>query len=287
MCRVCFPLVSPLFRLDLVKTRFQINTGVNPPVFTYMLDVIKTEGFFRFYRGLGAELVGMIPKSSAMYASYELFRRVFDDAVPHFGSENSVARTSLVSFLAGAVSGVPEAIVVTPPQVVKVRLQSKDFVGKYANTIDCAQKIIREEGLLKMMTGVQPTMIRNSVWNAFYFGSMQYLKIVSNAVFPSNRTFIVDRLETLCTGFVGAVFATCFNAPFDVVKSRIQSQVRVSPSDPLKYTSTFQTLSLILKDEGIAACYKGFQPKAIRMGLGGGVAMLTFELVCHSFTPKP
>lgn len=27
--------------------------------------------------------------------------------------------------------------------------------------------------------------------------------------------------------------------------------------------------------------YKGFAPKAIRMGLGGGVCMATFEAVCH------
>lgn len=270
-----------------MKTRFQINPGKNPPVFKYMMEVAKSEGVFRFYRGLGAELIGMIPKSSAMYASFELFRRVFDEALPRSGdNSSSTARTSVVSFLAGAVSGIPEAIVVTPPQVVKVRLQSKDFVGKYSNTFDCAQKIIKEEGLLKMMTGVQPTMIRNSVWNAVYFGSMQYLKIVSNIIFPADRSFLVDRVETVCTGFVGAVFATCFNAPFDVVKSRIQSQVRINPSDPLKYSSTFQTLSLILKEEGFAACYKGFQPKAIRMGLGGGVAMLTFELVCHSFNPS-
>ncbi len=233
-----------------------------------MADVIKTEGFFRFYRGLGAELLGMIPKSSAMYASYELFRRVFDDVIPKEEPTSSIGRTAVVSFLAGAMSGVPEAIVVTPPQVVKVRLQSKEFIGKYLNTVDCAKKIVQEEGIFKLMTGVQPTMIRNSIWNAVYFGSMQYLKIMSDSIFPSNRSFLLDRVETLCTGFVGAVFATCFNAPFDVVKSRIQSQYRTNPNDPLKYTSTFQTLSLILKEEGLPACYKGFQPKAIRMGLG-------------------
>lgn len=270
--------------LDFVKTRFQINTGVNPPIFSYMKEVIRNEGFFRFYRGLGAELMGMIPKSSAMYASYELFRRVFDEYVPVDTSLSSTSRTSIVSFLAGAMSGIPEAIVVTPPQVIKVRLQSKEFIGKYSNTFDCVKKVIQEEGMLKLMTGVQPTIIRNSIWNAVYFGSMQYLKILGDAVFPSNRTFFLDRLETLCTGFVGAVFATCFNAPFDVVKSRMQSQVRVNATDPLKYKSTFQTLSLILRTEGLGACYKGFQPKAIRMGLGGGVAMLTFELVCNAFS---
>jgi len=77
------------------------------------------------------------------------------------------------------------------------------------------------------------------------------------------------------SGFVGALFATCFNAPFDVVKSRFQSQ---QSSDKVrKYRGTLQSLTLIYKEEGLAACYKGFQPKAIRMGLGGGVAMMTFE----------
>lgn len=264
--------------LDMVKTRFQLNSGQNPSVFSYMATVFKTEGIMRFYRGMGAEMVGMVPKSSAMYASYELFRRIIDDALLETMTDNPFKKSAIVCSLAGGFSGIPEAVIITPTQVVKVRLQSKDYIGKYTNSLNCAVKIVKEEGLAMLMTGLGPTLLRNSVWNSVYFGSMQYLKVLSNSIFPAKRSFWIDRTETLFTGFTGAVFATCFNAPFDVVKSRFQSQL---PSSTPKYRSTFQSLGLILKEEGLAACYKGFQPKAIRMGLGGGVAMLTFEMVCH------
>ena len=35
---------------------------------------------------------------------------------------------------------------------------------------------------------------------------------------------------------------------------------------------------MIVRMEGLQAAYKGFQPKAIRMGLGGAVAMASFDL---------
>jgi solute carrier family 25 (mitochondrial 2-oxodicarboxylate transporter), member 21 len=82
-------------------------------------------------------------------------------------------------------------------------------------------------------------------------------------------------------GFFGAVFATCFNAPFDVVKSRFQSQL---PGQQLKYRNTLQSLATIYREEGLSSCYKGFKPKAIRMGLGGAVAMATFETVALILT---
>jgi hypothetical protein len=123
-----------------------------------------------------------------------------------------------------------------------------------------------------------------------YFGSMHWMK----QQLPVPTSHLIENLQTLVTGFCGAVFATCLNTPFDVVKSRFQSQVPIistdivsggggvgglSPKYTLKYHSTFQTLALICKEEGFLACYKGFSAGAIRMGLGGGVAMTTFELI--------
>ena len=42
----------------------------------------------------------------------------------------------------------------------------------------------------------------------------------------------------------------------------------------------------ICRTEGISALYEGFSPKALRMGIGGAVAVTAFEAVCeiaHSF----
>lgn len=83
------------------------------------------------------------------------------------------------------------------------------------------------------------------------------------------------QLQNLGCGFVGGVTATCFNAPLDVAKSRIQGETGAVP----RYTSTAQTLLDILREEGPRSLYKGFVPKALRMGMGGAVGITTFEFV--------
>ena len=66
-------------------------------------------------------------------------------------------------------------------------------------------------------------------------------------------------------------------ATIDVAKSRIQAQCPNSKS--MEYTSTIQALMKIGQTEELAALYKGFQPKALRMGIGGAVAVTAFEAV--------
>jgi solute carrier family 25 2-oxodicarboxylate transporter 21 len=174
--------------------------------------------------------------------------------------------------IAGLAAGVVEALIVTPTQVVKVRLQAKEHLGRYTGPTDCIVKTYQKEGLFGFVTGLGPTLWRNCIWNSVYFGTMHWLK----KQLPPAKSKAVDLSMTLVTGFFGAIFATCFNAPFDVVKSRFQSQVK--DGKPLKYSYTIPSLITIYKEEGLSSCYKGFRPKAIRMGLGGAVAMFTFEL---------
>ena len=263
---------------DMMKTRQQLNSEQSEGILQSMKQIHNEGGFFRFYRGMTAELVGIVPKSSVMYSSYEISRR-YISKLELFGD------SSFTSSLAGCVSGVPEACVVQPTQVVKVRVQSKEHLGKYSGSVDCLIKIVRAEGFGALTIGLGPTLYRNCVWNTVYFGTMHWLK----KQLPTPQSHVVDNIQTLTTGFFGAVFATCFNAPFDVVKSRFQSQIPLEKSvlsssgsaaqSVLKYRTTFQTLGVIYREEGFFACYKGFKPKAIRMGLGGGVAMTTFEMI--------
>lgn len=51
---------------DMVKTRHQIYTGNNPNVFASLKILYHEGGIKLWYRGMTAELIGMIPKSSAM-----------------------------------------------------------------------------------------------------------------------------------------------------------------------------------------------------------------------------
>jgi hypothetical protein len=101
---------------DMIKTRHHLNHEKIETITETMVSVYREGGFLRFYRGITAELVGMVPKSSAMYASYELVRKFISDDMGY-------GDTSIVAATAGLASGVPEALTVQPFQVVKVRLQ--------------------------------------------------------------------------------------------------------------------------------------------------------------------
>ena len=262
----------------MMKTRHQLNNSANESIVRTMSAIYKEGGISRFYRGMAAELVGIVPKSGGMYASYEISRREL---------EKIYGDSSLTAFLAGAFSGVPEACIVQPTQVVKVRLQAKEHLGKYSGTLDCLFKIVKTEGIKALTIGLVPTLYRNCIWNCVYFGTMHWLK----SQVPEPKSSVMLHVHTLVSGFFGAVFATLFESPFDVVKSRLQSQVPLEAQVStalsagergpvqLKYRGTFQTIRVIYQEEGFFACYKGFSPKAVRMGLGGGVAMMTFELI--------
>jgi solute carrier family 25 2-oxodicarboxylate transporter 21 len=62
------------------------------------------------------------------------------------------------------------------------------------------------------------------------------------------------------------------------VKSRIQNTTRVPGVTP-KYNWTLPSVALVAKEEGFGALYKGFVPKVLRLGPGGGILLVVFTAV--------
>lgn len=258
---------------DMVKTRNQLTSSISPSLYRSFAEVYSEGGLLRFYRGLLPELIGFIPKTNAQYMAYEYSRRHLSSTYNHGECNAAICAAS------GYLAGHATAITVTPSQIIKVRLQSKDYLGLYRNTFDCYYKVLTQEGISSLMIGLGPTIWRNSTWNSIYFGLMYYIK---NEILPTvqDKHSVYALSQTMISGFIGGVIATCFNAPFDVVKSRFQQQ-RIN--DPERYRSTLATLYQIYKQDGVKGCYRGIQPKIIRMGIGGAVSMATFEVICNSY----
>lgn len=258
--------------LDMVKTRFQIREGANPSLVRGLMEVYREGGVMRFYRGLLPEVASTAPARTAMYAS-------FTWTLHHL--EGSLGNRRLETFAAGFASGVPESLVVTPLQVIKVRLQAKEHLGRYQHAVHCARTIAAEEGAAALLTGLGPTCCRNCVFNGVYLATLSELQQRLGTKHEDKtagwRGHAASVLQTSGCAFLAGVFATCFNAPFDTVKSRIQQQVVCSATGGRRYTGTAQALMLIWKEEGPRAVYKGFVPKVWRMSLGGAFGMGAFE----------
>eukprot|EP00457_Paulinella_chromatophora_P012437 gb/GEZN01012646.1/.p1 GENE.gb/GEZN01012646.1/~~gb/GEZN01012646.1/.p1 ORF type:complete len:318 (+),score=29.65 gb/GEZN01012646.1/:42-995(+) len=255
---------------DMIKTRFQLNSGKNPSIWSAAGTIFREGGVLRFYRGLLPEVCGMVPKSSVMFATYQSIRE-------NLLVSGVVSNQITAAALAGAGGGIAEAVVVTPFQVVKVRLQTREFGERYRHSLHCCNRVLQEEGVLALFRGLGPTCWRNAVWTSIYFGLMEYGK---EQLYSKNSDIVrsegVGVIATFLFGTGAGVVATLFNAPFDVVKSRAQSSPQLVSSS----NSTFYMLYIIWRREGgLSAIYKGLTPKLCRMGVGGGVSIMVYDIL--------
>jgi solute carrier family 25 2-oxodicarboxylate transporter 21 len=212
------------------------------------------------------------PKRATKFAANDKWGQVYRKM---FGMDKM---NQSLSILTGATAGATEAFVVVPFELVKIRLQDKASAGKYNGMIDVVTKIIRYEGPLALYNGLESTLWRHILWNAGYFGCIFQVR----ALLPkadNNRTQI---LYDLTSGAIGGTVGTILNTPMDVVKSRIQNSPKIAGSIP-KYNWAWPATATVLREEGFAALYKGFLPKVLRLGPGGGILLVVYTAVIDVF----
>ncbi|GAB7363918.1 hypothetical protein MBLNU230_g4481t1 [Neophaeotheca triangularis] len=270
-----------MYPLDVVKTRVQIQGRVPIPGqdhYTSMVDcfskIIKNEGASRLYRGISAPILMEAPKRATKFAANDEWGKVWRST---FGVEKM---NQSLSILTGASAGATEAFVVVPFELVKIRLQDKAQASKYNGMLDCVSKIVRQEGPLTLYQGLESTMWRHILWNSGYFGCIFQVR----ALLPANpaKDKSIQMRNDLISGSIGGTVGTILNTPMDVVKSRIQNSPRIAGSVP-KYNWAWPALGTVMKEEGFSALYKGFLPKVLRLGPGGGILLVVFTGVMDFF----
>ncbi|KAM0460794.1 hypothetical protein ACHAPV_001176 [Trichoderma viride] len=268
-----------MYPLDVIKTRIQLQTGTaaaSSEAYTGMLDcfqkIVKTEGFSRLYRGISAPILMEAPKRATKFAANDEWGKVYRKM---FGVDKM---NQSLSVLTGATAGATESFVVVPFELVKIRLQDKASAGKYNGMVDCVVKTVKNEGPLTLYQGLESTMWRHILWNAGYFGCIFQVR----QLLPKADTSKGKMFNDLISGAIGGTVGTIVNTPLDVVKSRIQNTPKVPGQIP-KYNWAFPSVVTVFKEEGFGALYKGFLPKVLRLGPGGGILLVVFTTVMDTF----
>ena len=176
-----------------------------------------------------------------------------------------------LSILTGASAGATESFVVVPFELIKIRMQDKAQAGRYTGIIDCLTKTVKAEGPLALYNGLESTMWRHILWNAGYFGCIFQVK----SLLPKSTNKRGQITNDLISGAVGGTVGTMLNTPMDVVKSRIQNSPKIAGS-VMKYNWAWPALGTVMREEGFSALYKGFLPKVLRLGPGGGILLVVF-----------
>lgn len=266
-----FVEVSLMHPLDLMKTRFQIQRGPDDPNrYTSLADCFKkmyrNEGALSFYKGILPPLMAETPKRAVKFFTFERYKEMF--------ASFQIIPYSSILYLAGLCSGLTEAVIINPFEVVKVKLQADRHAFKeQGSTIATAREIIRNDGFGRrgLNIGLTSTLGRHGVFNMIYFGFYHNVR----DLIPQAETHSLEIGRKLLIGFVSGTIASCVNIPFDVAKSRIQGPQPV-PGE-IKYRTCFKTIATVYKEEGFLALYKGLLPKVLRLGPGGAIMLLVNE----------
>ncbi len=150
--------------------------------------------------------------------------------------------------MAGLGSGVTEAIIVNPFEVVKVKMQANRAASAEApSTFAAAKEIVAESGYGRnglLGKGITATMGRNGAFNMIYFGFYHSVREYVPVLEDPRAEFA----KKFALGLAAGTLASCCNIPFDVAKSRIQGP----QPEPGKvyYRGTFRTILMVYRQEG-------------------------------------
>ncbi|ODO07149.1 solute carrier family 25 (mitochondrial 2-oxodicarboxylate transporter), member 21 [Cryptococcus wingfieldii CBS 7118] len=251
-----------LYPLDVVKTRQQLETGKSVNMIQVFKNIIAEEGPRRLYRGILPPLMLEAPKRAVKFAANGSWGSVLTD-------NGQRPTTQSIAILTGCLAGATESVVVTPFELVKIRMQDKS--STFAGPMDVVKQALKKGGPLALYQGMESTFWRHWWWNGGYFGSIFAVK----GLLPKATSKKQELGNNLIAGTVGGFVGTTLNTPFDVVKSRIQLHGTGEWAYP--------ALIKVAQKEGLAGLYKGFAPKVLRLAPGGGVLLLVVEALSTVF----
>ncbi|KKK13301.1 hypothetical protein AOCH_007718, partial [Aspergillus ochraceoroseus] len=170
---------------------------------------------------------------------------------------------SVHHFALGSVAGAFGAFMVYPIDLVKTRMQNQRStrVGEllYNNSLDCARKVIRNEGFLGLYSGVIPQLIGVAPEKA--------IKLTVNDLvrghFANKETGKIKYpYEILAGGSAGAC-QVIFTNPLEIVKIRLQVQGEIAKNVE---GAPRRSALWIVKNLGLVGLYKGASACLLRDG---------------------
>ncbi|OJD12663.1 hypothetical protein AJ78_06785 [Emergomyces pasteurianus Ep9510] len=154
----------------------------------------------------------------------------------------------------GSIAGAFGAFMVYPIDLVKTRMQNQRSarVGEklYSNSLDCARKVIRNEGVLGLYSGVVPQLIGVAPEKA--------IKLTVNDLvrgsFTDKQTGKIGLPWEIFAGGAAGGCQVVFTNPLEIVKIRLQVQGEIAKSVE---GAPRRSAMWIVKNLGLMGLYKG------------------------------
>jgi len=137
----------------------------------------------------------------------------------------------------------------------------------FRHAVSC---IAREEGILGFYRGLGPSLLLVS-HGAIQFMVYEELKMHSERVL---RKESLGSTEISLMGAASKLVASLVTYPQQVIRSRLQQR---TTKYARKYRTTWSTIRITIKREGVGGLYKGIVPNVLRVMPSSAITFLVYE----------
>ncbi|KAL2902595.1 Mitoferrin [Bienertia sinuspersici] len=282
-----------LHPIDTVKTIIQSCQPGQKSICYIGQSVLSERGLPGLYRGITSNITTSAPISAIYTFTYESMKEFL---LPSLAKEyHSVAHCT-----AGACASIATSFVFTPSERIKQQMQVN---SKYQNCWIAVQRIIETGGLRSLYTGWGAVLCRNIPHSIIKFYTYESMKQMLMSSQPPNKqpntlqtnlayenrlvickikarvtNFFLSYgtlMQLLCGGLAGST-AALFSTPFDVVKTRLQTQI---PGSIQRYHSILNVLQDICEHEGVRGLYRGLIPRLAMYMSQGALFFASYEFL--------
>ena len=256
-----------MYPVDTVKTRMQAlghpGQGLHGGgLFRAMRVILGRGGGGGLFRGIGAMALGAGPAHAVYFTTYEVAKEGLGG--------NRGGHQPVAAACAGSTATIVADAVMTPADVVKQRLQLAH--SPYTGVWNCFSRMLREEGLRPFYRSYGTTLFMNVPYTAIHFATYESAKRVLRL--DAEQEGIGTQLTA---GALAGGAAASVTTPFDVVKTRLQTEGVVSNA---RYGSSgvFGVMRQIVETEGPWALTRGIVPRVLYHMPAAAICFTTYEI---------
>ncbi|XP_072958620.1 mitochondrial aspartate-glutamate transporter AGC1 [Typha angustifolia] len=253
-----------LHPVDTVKTVIQANGTSQKSFYEVLSRIITEKGVLGLYRGIASNITSSAPISAIYTFTYESVKGALIPVLPK-------EYHSLAHCIAGGCSSIATSFVFTPSERIKQQMQ----VGsQYQNCWNALIGCVEKGGITSLYDGWFAVLCRNIPHSIIKFYTYERLKQMMLTSAAPNGS--LSSWQTLVCGGLAGSTAALFTTPFDVVKTRLQTQ---APGTLGKYYGVFHALQEITKQEGLQGLYRGLVPRLAMYVLQGAIFFASYEFL--------
>ncbi|CAI9724907.1 solute carrier family 25 member 36-like [Octopus vulgaris] len=259
---------------NLLTNRPRVSFGI----YVCLRHIVETEGLKGLFKGLGPNLVGVAPSRALYFFAYANMKMTLNSVL--------APDTPLVHIFSALAAGFTASTATNPIWFVKTRLQLDQKKDNSLKCRDCIKNIYQQSGVRGFYKGITAsyfgmteTVIHFVIYEALKSRFLAYNNQKQSGSYTNNERKPSDFLYCMLSGAISKTCATCIAYPHEVARTRLRQE-------GLKYTSFFQTLFLVAREEGFLALYRGLGTQFVRQIPNTAIVMSTYELVVYKLSDR-